>query len=243
MAKWTVGRARGMLAGMGTRWGFEDLQDLPDLRGPFRGSAAVATGAITSGKLRGPQFRRIFRDVYLPAALPLTHEVRCQGAALILPAEAVITGRSAATLRGVPLARTEDPVEAVIGLHTRVFRRSGLDLRRCEIRDDETDVSSGIRLATRQRMAFDLLLDRPLPDAVADLDASLRGALVGEREMQLYLVGRHDRGIVQARRALELADPRAESHPESQMRVHLGWTGCSPTSATPAASSAPSAPP
>ena len=89
-------------------------------------------------------------------------------------------------------------------------------------------MSSGIRLATRQRMAFDLLLDRPLPDAVADLDASLRGALVGEREMQLYLVGRHDRGIVQARRALELADPRAESHPESQMRVHLVLDGLQP---------------
>jgi very-short-patch-repair endonuclease len=37
---------------------------------------------------------------------------------------------------------------------------------------------SGVRLATRQRMAFDLLLDRSLPDAVADLNASLRAALV-----------------------------------------------------------------
>ncbi|MGH3811858.1 MAG: endonuclease domain-containing protein [Pseudonocardiaceae bacterium] len=207
---------------MGTRRGFEDLN------GPFRGSKAVATGAVTEGQLRGSQFRRIFRDVYLPAALPLTHEVRCQGAALILPEEAVITGRSAATLRGLPLARTEDPVEAVIGLETRVFRRAGLDLRRCEVRDDETEMWSGIRVATRQRMAFDLLLDRSLPDVVADLDASLRAGLVGQREMQLYLVGRRDRGIVQARNALELADPRAESRPESQMRVHLALDGLCP---------------
>lgn len=71
---------------------------------------------------------------------------------------------------------------------------AGLDLRRCEVRDDETETWSGIRLATRRRMAFDLLLDRSLPDAVADLDASLRAALVGQREMQLYLVGRRDRG-------------------------------------------------
>ncbi|MGH3964891.1 MAG: hypothetical protein ACRDRY_16820 [Pseudonocardiaceae bacterium] len=140
----------------------------------------------------------------------------------------MITGRSAATLRGVPLARTEDPVEAVIGLETRVFRRAGLDLRRCDVRDDETEEWSGIRLATRRRMAFDLLLDRSLPDAVADLDASLRAGLVGQREMQLYLVGRRDRGIVQARRALELADPRAESRPESQMRVHLALDGLCP---------------
>ena len=219
---WTAGRACGMLPRMGTRWG------LADLTGPFRGSEAVATGAVTAAQLRGPQFRRIFRDVYVPAALPLTHKVRCQGAALILPAEAVITGRSAATLRGLPLARTEDPVEAVVGLETRVFRRAGLDLRRCEVRDEETEVWSGVRLATRQRMAFDLLLDRSLPDAVADLDASLRAALVGRQEMQRYLVERRDRGIVQARRALELADPRAESGPESRMRVHLVLDGLCP---------------
>ncbi|MGH3902157.1 MAG: hypothetical protein ACRDTA_28690 [Pseudonocardiaceae bacterium] len=158
----------------------------------------------------------------------MTHEVRCQGAALILPAEAVITGRSAATLRGLPLARTEDPVEAVVGLETQVFRRAGLDLRRCEVRDDESEAWSGIRLATRRRMGFDLLLDRSLPDAVADLDAAVRVALVGQQEMQLYLVGRHDRGIVAARHALELIDPRAESRPESQMRVHLVLGGLCP---------------
>jgi very-short-patch-repair endonuclease len=77
-------------------------------------------------------------------------------------------------------------------------------------------------------MAFDLLLDRFLPDAVADLDASLRAGLVGQREMQLYLIGRHDRGIVDARRALELADSGAESHPESRMRVHLVLDGLCP---------------
>ncbi len=219
---WTAGRPREMLPGMGTRWGFDDLD------GPFRGSEAVQTGVLTPGQLRGPRFRRIFRDVYVPAALPLTHEVRCTGAALILPTDAVITGRSAATLRGLPLARTEDPVEAVVGLRTRVFRRAGLDVRRCEVRDDETETWSGIRLGTRRRMAFDLLLDRSLPDAVADLDASLRAALVGQRELQLYLTGRRDRGIVQARRALELADPRAESRPESQMRVHLVLDGLCP---------------
>ncbi|MGH3874835.1 MAG: hypothetical protein ACRDSR_25585 [Pseudonocardiaceae bacterium] len=207
---------------MGTHRGFEDLAR------PFRGSAAVATGEVTASQLRGPQFRRIFRDVYVPVALPLTHEVHCQGAALILPAGAVITGRSAATLRGLPLARTEDPVEAVISLQTRVFRRAGLDLRRCAISDDETETRSGIRLATRQRMAFDLLLDRSLPDAVADLDAALRAALVGREEMQRYLSGRRDRGIVQARRALELADPRAESAQESRMRVYLVLDGLQP---------------
>jgi very-short-patch-repair endonuclease len=41
-------------------------------------------------------------------------------------------------------------------------------------------------------------------------------------EHPAYLRGRHDRGIVQARQALELAaDPRAQSRPESRMRTYL----------------------
>lgn len=164
----------------------------------------------------------------VPAAVALTHELRCAGAALVLPNDAVITGRSAATLRGVPLALPGDPVEVATGLDTRLFHRAGLDVRRCEVRGDEAQPWSRIRLATRRRTTFDLLLDRTLPDGVADLDAMLRADLVGRTEMQRYLRSRHDRGIVQARRALELADPRAASRPESRLRVHLALDGLFP---------------
>jgi hypothetical protein len=41
----------------------------PDLSGPFRGSAAVAAGLLTRGLLRGSCYRRLFPDVYAPAAL------------------------------------------------------------------------------------------------------------------------------------------------------------------------------
>ncbi|MGH3828230.1 MAG: endonuclease domain-containing protein [Pseudonocardiaceae bacterium] len=130
--------------------------------------------------------------------------------------------------RGVPLALPSDPVEVVAGLETRLFRRTGVDLRRCEVRADEAQPWSRIRLATRRRTAFDLLLDRELPDAVADLDAVLRTALVGRAELELYVAGRHDRGIAAARRARELADPRAQSRPESRVRVHLILDGLLP---------------
>ncbi len=199
-----------------------------ELSGPFRGSEALAAGLMTRKQLAGARYRRMFRDVYVPIAAALTHELRCECAALVLPADAVITGRSAATLRGIQLALTGDPVEALVGLQTRLFRRAGVDLRRCEVRADEAQPWSRIRLATRRRTAFDLLLDRALPDAVADLDAMLRAALVGRTEMELYLAGRHDRGIVAARRAVELADPRAQSRPESRLRVHLVLDGLSP---------------
>jgi hypothetical protein len=162
----------------------------------FRGSEAIAAGLVTRKQLAGPRYQRVFRDVYVPATVALTHELRCACAALILPPDAVITGRSAAALRGIPLPLPNDPIEVVAGLETRLFRRTGLDLRRCELRADEAQPWSRIRVATRRRAAFDLLLDRPLSDAVADLDAVMRAALVGRAEMQVYLRDRHDRGIV-----------------------------------------------
>ena len=99
-----------------------------DICGVFRGSEAVAAGVLTADQLRGSQFRRLYRDVYLPAAMPVTHPVCCEGIALALPTDAVITGRSAATLRGVPLARATDPVEIVVPLETRIARRTGVDV-------------------------------------------------------------------------------------------------------------------
>src|SRR3989440_2415045 len=104
-------------------------------------------GVLTADQLRGPQFRRLYRDVYLPAGIPVTHPVRCEGAALVLPPAAVITGRSAATLRGIPLARATDPVEIVVPLETRIARRTGLDVRRSDITAAEMEPWSGMGLA------------------------------------------------------------------------------------------------
>lgn len=199
-----------------------------DLSGPFRGSEAVRAGVLTSGQLRGPGVRRLFQDVYVPAGIPDSHELRCAAAELILPEEAVLTGRSAATLRDVPLARAKDPVELVVPEAVRVFRRNGLDIRRCEQRDDESQPWGRIGLATPLRMGLDLLLDRALPDAVADLDVVLRAGILDRAALRCMMSHRRDRGIVLARQAEELADPRAESPPESRMRVWLVLDGLRP---------------
>lgn len=74
----------------------------------FRGSDAVRVGALSRGQLRGQAVRRLFQGVYSLAGVAQTHALYCIGAGLALPPSAVVTGRSAATLRGVALARTED---------------------------------------------------------------------------------------------------------------------------------------
>lgn len=194
----------------------------------FRGSEAVRAGIVTPAQLRGPLMTNLYRDIYVDAATSVTHEVRCRGATLFLPADAVITGRSAATVRGVPLARPGDPVEVIAPLQRRIGRRTGIDLRRTTITSEERQPWHGGSLATPLRMALDLALDRPLPDAVADLDAVLRAVLLDAAELSDLVDGRSDRGIVRARQAVRLTDPRAESRPESKVRVHLVLAGLRP---------------
>ncbi|MGH3801592.1 MAG: hypothetical protein ACRDTD_15960 [Pseudonocardiaceae bacterium] len=126
-----------------------DLNGLPPV---FRGSDAVGAGVLSRGQLRGPAVRRLFQGVYSPVSVAETHELYCTGAGLALPPSAVVTGRSAATLRGVALARTQDPVEVLVPLEARVVRGSGLAVRRTVVQPDEWVPWSGTRLATRVRV-------------------------------------------------------------------------------------------
>ena len=194
----------------------------------FRGSDAVAAGLFTPAQLRGPRVKRLFRDVYVDAATPVTHEVRCRGATLFLPADAVVTGRSAATVRGAPLAEVDDAIEVIAPLGRRIGRRAGIDLRRNEITTGEWVPWNGGRLATPQRMALDLALDRSVPTAVADLDVVLRRGLVDLCALTDLVHSRSDRGIRDVRRAVSLVDPLAESRPESRVRVYLVLAGLKP---------------
>jgi hypothetical protein len=188
----------------------------------------VACGVITRAQLRGSGVRRLCRDIYTASSTKVTHQLRCRAMAMALPPETVITGRSAATVRGVPLCWPEDDVQVLAPLEARLGRRTGLDVRRTAIEPHEWEPWAGGRIATPLRMTLDLLLARPMPDAVADLDAVLRAGKVQRAAVEQMLAARSDNGIVVARRALQLADPRAESLPESRMRVHLVLDGLDP---------------
>jgi len=198
------------------------------LDGVFRGSQAIDAGLVTRSQLRCAGVQRLFHDVYVAAGAEVTHQLRCQGAALVLPENGVITGRSAATVLGVPLAWPDDPVQVVAPPTTRIARRRGFDVRRTAIEPCDWRPWLAGRLASLPRMALDLLLDRPLPDAVADLDVVVRAGLVDLAAVQMMVAARHDKGIVAARRAAQLADPRAESRPESKVRVWLALAGLEP---------------
>lgn len=199
---------------------------LMDLAGVFRGTEALAAGVVTKDQLRGPGVRRLFRDVYLPAGVQPTHERRCEGAALIAPPEAVLTGRSAATVLGVELARPADPVEFVVDERFRFGPIRGIVVKRTELTCADWHDWNGIRIASPARLGVDLAARArtDLRGAVADLDEVLRAGRVDRHVLERRLQGCHEHGVVRARQAVSLMDPRAQSRPESELRVvlHLG---------------------
>lgn len=168
---------------------------------------------------------QVLHGVYRPSWVEPTHELRCEAAALVLPREALITGRSAATVRGVPLAGARDQVEAIVPFGMRAPRIGGVTVRQTMTPGSPDITLNGVRLANPLRIAYDLAARRPQPRGVAHLDALARAGMVDLDSLRRWLSTCHDNDVVAVRAALEETDPRAESIPESEMRVILRRAG------------------
>ncbi|GAA3395852.1 DUF559 domain-containing protein [Cryptosporangium minutisporangium] len=190
----------------------------------FRGSDAVRCGLLTARQLQGQAWHRLNRDVYADAALPVTHRLRCEGAMLLLPQSSVLTGRSAACVRGLPLGDCDDPVLAIAPPGTRSSAIAGVRLRRAALEPHE--IRCG-RLPTTvpARTAWEIAREPDLVEAVVAIDVLLRHRHV--RPAQLAeLAAAHP--YSRAARAIGLADGRAESPQESRTRVRLVLAGLPP---------------
>jgi hypothetical protein len=176
-----------------------------------------------------------------------------------LPADAVLSGLSAAWAHGVFEAGPQTPVEVILPPSRRVRSRSGLVVRGDVLKPAESVHTEFGRATSGARTAFDLarsptlppataqtllgqLLDRrvdpglvpnldegciaDLARAVAQVDAVLRAT--GDSVEAVELVAKEHpgtRGSKVLRVVLALADPRAESPPESVVRTLLVLAG------------------
>lgn len=201
------------------------ISDLPRV---FVGSAAVEQGLLTTAQLRGPRVVPVLHGVYRPSWVQQTHELCCEAAALVLPEAVLITGRSAATVRGVPLAGARDEVEAIVPFGIRAPRLRGVTVRQTMTPGPPDTAVNGLRLARPLRIAFDVAARRQQPRAVAYLDALARAGIVDLDSFGQWLGACHDNDVVGVRAALADTDPRAESIPESEMRVILRRAGFAP---------------
>ncbi|EMD27080.1 endonuclease domain-containing protein [Amycolatopsis azurea] len=196
-----------------------------EFSGPFVGSRAVSEGDLTRAQLRSGPYNRLFQDVYVPVGIPRDHELRCKAALLVAPEGAVLTGCSAATVRGFPFSLENDPVEFVVPEARGFHSLSGTHFRRTRLLGQDFEPWRDGLIATPSRMTMDILTDtrlrRSFPRVVGFLDMLLHAGFIDGATLDAYLRPRHDNGIVRARQALAFSDGRAESIPESEVRVWL----------------------
>jgi very-short-patch-repair endonuclease len=186
----------------------------------------VALGLLTPSELRSSAWRRLYQGIYADACLPDSMDVRVSGAGLLIPQAAAFSGRTAAFLHGAAeLADDRGPLEVSVPAEERFGPVAGLRIRRVQLPGGDVAMVRGRRCTTGLRTALDISRHEPLPDAVAALDVLLGRAIVGRSELRESTVEWQGRGSRRARRAAELVDPRAESQPESRVRVLLALAG------------------
>lgn len=192
---------------------------------PFLGTEAIARGLLTRHQVHSRRYRRIFPDVYLPAGAATDLATRSRGAYLLVrDTGGVMVGYSAAALLGADRAPLDAPAE--IRTASRVRAHPGLRADQAHIDPFDVLERAGCRVTSPERTAWDLARRLPTTEAVVALDCLARlggfapAALLGRRGRQPG-----SRGSRRLDDVGSLTDPRAESPPESRLRVALVCAG------------------
>jgi very-short-patch-repair endonuclease len=201
----------------------------PPLHGVFIASHAIADGAITRKQLRALPYRRLVQGVYAAPGPEFTHRLRCAGVALLLPEATAIGGHSAAAWHGAPFAGPSDPVTVLRRADVRWAGPRGVRVHRTDLCPSDVQTVGGVPVTTALRTAWDVAAMESLGTAVAALDAMVRAGSVSLAELAAMAQRGTGRwGVTKVRRAVPLVDPRAESAPESRVRVALVLAGLRP---------------
>ncbi|MGZ4495461.1 MAG: type IV toxin-antitoxin system AbiEi family antitoxin domain-containing protein [Nocardioides sp.] len=195
---------------------------------PFTYRQALAAGLtrhVLGRLLRDGLVHRVLKGVYVDAVAEDDQLLRARALALVLPAGAVVTDRTAGWLHGAQVLAPNDhlqlpPLDVFQAPgNTRVRARGTRGGERTLAPGDVTTVH-GIRVTTPLRTALDLGRLTPREQAMAALDALLRLGRFTSADLRGSVERfRRQRGVVQLRQLAPLADARAESPPESVLRL------------------------
>ncbi|KAA1252017.1 hypothetical protein F0Q45_01305 [Mycobacterium simiae] len=185
---------------------------------PFRGSEALAAGALTPYELRSRHVA-LHKDVYVSRDAELTAQLRARALWLRSRRRGVLAGYSASALHGAKWIDADLPA-AIIDTNRRPV--PGAQVWEERIESDEICVIDGMRVTTPQRTALDLTRRFPLDPAVAAVDALMQATELKAADIEL-LVERYRgrRGMKAARAALDLVDGGAQSPKETWLRLLL----------------------
>jgi len=192
----------------------------------FRGSSAVGHGLLTANQLRGPAWRRVFRDVYACPTVDLTHALRARAAARFVVPGAVVTGRSAAVLWGLDdVAGPADDVELTVPADRPRSRVAGVHVRRAALDAGQVVRRLDVPVTTAAATALALAAQGPLTEAVVLLDRFAAARLVTLTDLRDASSAVAGRGCRQVRAAVRLADGLAGSPQETRLRLLLHASG------------------
>lgn len=201
---------------------------------PFTSQDLDALGLSRADLRRGREHqlvRRVLRGVFVAAEVPDSFELRLRATALVVAAGHVACDRTAAWVHGVDTftyaeREIHPPVETCVlptGWATRSAEVRG---RSRDLRPDEIEDHTGLRVTTPLRTALDLACHLRTRDALAALDQFHRLYGIGSDDLLRELPRfRGRRGVVQARSLAPLVDGRAESARESWVRSAIATAG------------------
>jgi hypothetical protein len=182
-------------------------------------------GSELSAAVRSGVVQRVHRGLYAGAELDAAGRV----AAAVLATRGVASHRSAALLLGLPVFGAERSVHVTVPRGRAPRRLDGVVLHQANLAAWERDRCCGIAVTSPVRTLADLGRVLPLGEAVAVADAALRLPLVHEADLRAVVSHARGPGAGKLQRAITLADARAESPPESLLRVALVRAGLPPT--------------
>jgi G:T-mismatch repair DNA endonuclease (very short patch repair protein) len=188
----------------------------------FRGTSAIRLGLLTANQLRGPAWRRMFRDVYAHTDVPVTHALRARAAATFVVRGSVVTGHSAAVLWGVDLVGEEEDVELTVARACHPRRIPGITVRRTALTADHIVRRAGVPVTTPAVTAVRLAGSLPEVDAVVAVDRFVAQRVVALDRIRAAAATAQGPGSARARAAIALADGLAASPQETRLRLLIG---------------------
>jgi len=190
------------------------------LEGPFTVEDARAAG-LERWHLEGSIWRRIDSATYLWSGLADSPDHRLAGALRRLPGGAAFSGRTAAWLHRLD-ANASDLVEVTVPPGSGISARSGIKLHRSPLAPGEVVTVRGFPTTSMLRTVTDLCARPGLTEAVVIMDAALHSRRLRVDDVDAWLQANDGRrGTRSVRRVLEHAEPAAESHMESRLRMLL----------------------
>lgn len=189
-------------------------------RGAFSVAEAEAAG-LSRRQLQGSAWRRVCHGWYRWVGCELTDQVRFTPIARGLPEGFAFAGVAAARLHGIDLPLRGRP-EVIVPVPAIDSERVEAAIRRVQLDAGEIVWRGGFPVTSRLRTCFDLAARLPLVEAVIALDQALALHLVELPALQDYVRSHAGaNGVIRARRAIELAEPRSESPMETRLRLLL----------------------